>query len=172
MLPKKFLHLNPEILEISKPQFIIGVTLGILFSFGFYSITSVIKEILRVLSTTENYDIWLLSESEQNFYNLFYAFLSAIFGQSICFSFWLSKKRKTFGKQNYLRSSVIVDQSVLNSYFLLWFSKMAFFFAAFFGLNRWGGVLCIQFLPKVQLLIYSDNCCIVSSNLDYYQAYF
>jgi hypothetical protein len=151
-LPKKFLHSNISSLGISKSRFIIGVSVAILFSLSFYSLSTITREILRVFSTTENNDVWILSESENNFYNLFYAFISVIFGQSICFSLWLSKKRKILGRHRFLRSSIMIDQSVLNSYFVLWFTKMAFMFACFFGLDGLGGFYVFSFYPDYNYL--------------------
>jgi hypothetical protein len=149
MLEKGFLH---QKIKLSRSTFILGIIIGLTFSLTFYSLAYLFRELLRLLSTTENYDVWLLSESEIKFYNLFYAFLSVTFGQSICFLFWLKQKRRALGRHRYLRSYIAIDQSVLNLSFLLWFLKIAFLFATFFGLDRSGGFYVFSFYPAYKYL--------------------
>ncbi len=144
MLEKGFLHQN---IKIDRSTFILGITIGLTFSLTFYSLSYLFRELLRLLSTTENNDLWFLTDSEVKFYNLFYAFLSVTFGQSICFLFWLNKKRRTLKRHRYLRSYIAIDQGILNLFFLLWFSKLAFLFAALFGLDRCGGFYVLSFYP-------------------------
>lgn len=150
--PKKFHHSSFKSLEISKSRILFGIITGIFFSLSFYFLTSLIREVLRIISTTENYDLWILSKRERIFYNLFYALVAAIFGQSICFSIWLNNKRKPLKRHRYLRSSILIDQSVLNTYFILWFSKLALMFALFFGADRGGGFYVFSFYPDYKYL--------------------
>ncbi len=133
ILNKKFLHKDPDFIELSKFRLIVGVILGLLYSFSFYSFIYIIRESFRILSTTEKYDLWVLSDKEVNFYNLFFAFLSVILGQSVCFVFWFDQPKKIFGIRNYRKTSIVNDQKFLNWYFLSWVSKLAVIFGLFFG---------------------------------------
>ncbi len=130
---KSMLHKNPNFIELSTPRIIAGVILGLLYSFSFYSFLYIIRETFRVLTVTENYDLWVITENEVSFYNLFFAFLSVILGQSVCFVFWFDQPKKLFGNRNYRKSAIVNDQRFLNWYFLSWFSKAAVVFGIFFG---------------------------------------
>ena len=85
-------------LKIPRSRFIIGIVLGLLYSFLFYSFLYLARESLRGLSITKEYDLWVLSSEEVSFYNLFFAFISVIIGQSICFSFWINRPKQVFQK--------------------------------------------------------------------------
>jgi len=93
--------------------------------FALYGILYMTREILRMMSITSNYDLWILTDTEVSFCNLFFAFIALIFGQSVCFSFWFERPGKTFGQRLHKRISVINDQKVLNWFFLSAYSKLA-----------------------------------------------
>lgn len=131
-LNKTFLYKEPDFIELTKCRLIIGVILGLLYSFSFYSFLYIIRETFRVLSVTEKYNLWVLTENEINFYNLFFAFLAVIIGQSVCFVFWFDQPKKIFGIRNHRKTAIVNDQRFLNWYFLSWFSKMAVVFGIFF----------------------------------------
>ncbi len=146
-LNKNFLHKEQNFFEISKFKLIVGILIGLLYSFAFYSFLYVSREVFRILSVTENYDLWILTDNQVNFYNLFFAFISVIFGQSICFAFWLDRPKKIFGKQNYRKTTIVNDQRFLNWYFLNWFSKLAVLFGLWFGLTIHGGYYVFSLYP-------------------------
>ncbi len=151
-LKKNFLHPDTKSLEISRFRFVAGIIIGLLYSFVFYSFVIVVREGFTLLSVSEYYDIWELSGSEENFYNLFFAFISVILGQSLCFTFWIDRPKKVFRKTNLRRTTIVNDQRVLNWYFLWWFSKLAVCFGIFFGPTLHVGYYAFSFYPDYNYL--------------------
>lgn len=141
-----------EALNISKSRFIIGVVLGLIYSFIFYSFLYLVRESLRGLSITEEYDLLILSSNEVRFYNLFFAFISVIIGQSICFLFWIYKPKQVFQKSKIRRNRIVHDQRFLNWYFLSWFSKITLVLALVFGNAFEGGFYAFSFYPDYKYL--------------------
>ncbi|MEI6349370.1 MAG: hypothetical protein WCP69_15605 [Bacteroidota bacterium] len=146
-LKQNFLHPDLKTFEVSKFRIIVGVIIGIFYSFAFYSFQFVLREAFRTLSVNEDYDLWILSTNEVHFYNLFFAFISVIIGQSICFTYWFDRPNKRVHRLNYKRTSILNDQRVLNWYFLFWFLKMTFLYALFFGLSSGLGSQVFSFYP-------------------------
>ncbi len=128
MIQAIFKRREPDI-NITPNNFIIGIILWVLFTITCYSFTYSLREVFRILTVNQYYDVFIFSKEELIFYNFFFAFVAAIFGQSLCFSFWLDKPKAFFSRYNYRKNAMIHDQRVLNSYFLHWFSKMALILA-------------------------------------------
>ncbi len=138
-------------LEISKFKLITGIVIGLFYAFIFYAFLYLLRTVFRVLSVTEDFDLWILTDKEVHFYNLIFAYIAVIIAQSICFTYWLERPRKIFEKKYYKITTIVNDQRVLNWYFLSWFSKMAFFFGIMFGdFNR--GFYVFSFYPKYNYL--------------------
>ncbi len=146
-LSKNFLHKEPDFIKLSRFRLIVGGILGLLYSFSFYSFLYIIRESFRILSVTEKYDLWVLTDKEVNFYNLFFAFLSVIIGQSVCFVFWFDQPKKIFGIRNHRKTAIVNDQRFLNWYFLSWFSKLAVVFGLFFGFTFHGSWHVFSLFP-------------------------
>lgn len=138
-LGKKFLHPKTASLSISKSKFWVALVLGSLYSFIFYSLLYLFREVFRVLSLISNYDLLVLSDSETNFYNLFFGFLSAIVGQSIAFQFLFEKPGKLGrrGKRGLYR--MFHDQRFFTWFVLSWLSRVAIIFSSLFILTFDGG---------------------------------
>lgn len=147
-LAKKFLHQEPDFIQISRFKIIIGILVGLFFAFALYSFLYLIREVFRILSVTETYDLWILTDKEVHFYNLIFAYISVIFGQSIAFSFWLDRPKSIFRKQNLRKTTILNDQRALNWYFLSWFSKLAIVFGLMFGLTFRGGFYVFSLYPE------------------------
>jgi hypothetical protein len=147
MLIKGFIK-NTSALNFDKKRFFIALALGLLFAFSFYSFFNVMREIFRLLSVTEYYDIWWFSDKQNHFYNLFFAFISCIFGQSIAIQYYFDKPSFFFRKSIIRTSSVLNDQRVLNLYFLSWFSKLAILFAFLFAMAIKGGFYFLDIFPN------------------------
>ncbi len=145
---KHFLHQKPRFLKLSKFRLIVGLIIAISYSVTFYSFLYIIREAFRILSVTENYDMWILTDNEVNFYNLFFAFISVIFGQSIFFIFLFDRPKRLFENKNYRKTTIINDQRVLNWNFLSWFSKLAVIFGLWFGFAMHGGYYTFSLYPK------------------------
>lgn len=147
-LSKNFLHKESDFIKLSRFRLIIGGILGLLYSFSFYSFLYIFRESFRVLSVTEKYDLWVLTDREVNFYNLFFAFLSVIIGQSVCFIFWFDQPKKIFGIRNHRKTAIVHEQRFLNWYFLSWFSKLAVVFGLFFGFSFRGSWHAFSLFPE------------------------
>lgn len=111
-------------MDIPLPKIIKGIILGLIVAFSFYGFFYTMREMLRIF-TINHHDILVLSDSEVHFYNLIYAYISLILGQSFCFLYWFDMPHRAFLKKNRYRTMFLNDQRVLNWYFLSWFSKMA-----------------------------------------------
>lgn len=133
--------------EISNYRIVTGIVLGLFYAIVFYLFLYLLREVFRVMSVTDNYDMWILTDSEVHFYNLFFALISVIWGQSICFSFWLDRPRRMFDILDRRRITILNDQRVLNWNFLSWFVKLAVVFGIMFGLAFHAGFYTFSLYP-------------------------
>lgn len=146
-MKKRILNIDSKIFEIPRIKLITGILIGLFYSFAFYSFLYLIREVFRILSVTDDYDLWILTDNEVNFYNLFFAFISVIISQSVCFAFWFDRPKVYFEKRHYRKTTIVNDQRVLKWYFLSWFSKLAIAFGIMFGLAFHGGFYVFSFYP-------------------------
>lgn len=144
--------ITPTYPKIPRVKVLGGILVGLFYAFVFYAFMYLIREVFRVLSVTEAYDIWVLSDKEVNFYNLFFAFVAVIMAQSACFAYWFDRPRRFFERGHYRNTAVVNDQRALNWYFLSWFSKLAIFFGIIFGLAFYGGFYVFSFYPDYNFL--------------------
>jgi len=128
----KKLIFNNNRFNIPKLQIAAGIFIGLFFAFTFYLLLCGAREILRFLLIDEDFNTWKLSTNEANFYNLFFAFISLILGQSICFIYWFNRNRGKLQKHR-LYKSVVNDQQFLNFSFVFWFAKIGAVFAFLFS---------------------------------------
>jgi len=147
-MKKNFLHRNENLFEIPRNRFIAGILIGLGYAISFYSILYLTRESFRIFSAIFTYGLWVLSDSAVNFYNIFFAFISVIFGQSICFTFWFNKPKKLFSRYYLRQTSIVNDQRVFTWYFLSWFSKLAVVFGVLFGTSLHGAHYVFSFYPK------------------------
>ncbi len=134
-------------IDLSKPVLFTGLVLGLGFSVIFYSFLFLTRDVMLLLSTTTDYDQWLLTGAERYFYNLFFAFISVIFGQSICFGFWISNSKTKLQNANRWSVAILHDQHYLNLNFINWFAKVSMLYALFIGLTAKGGYYVFSFFP-------------------------
>lgn len=138
-LDKKFLHSKTSSLGISKSRFWVALVLGGLYSFIFYSLLYMFREVFRVLSLISNDNLLVLSDSETNFYNLFFGFVSAIVGQSIAFQFLFEKPGKLAGRGKRGLYKMFHDQRFFTWFVLSWYSRVAIIFSSIFIIAFDGG---------------------------------
>ncbi|NOU58456.1 hypothetical protein [Marinifilum caeruleilacunae] len=138
--------------KVSGIRLTVGIVMGLLYSFAFYSFMYMVREGFRLLSVTEEYDLWILSDEEVNFYNLFFAFVAVILSQSLCLSFWFDRPQKLAGSKKYRLNAIVNDQRVLNWYFLNWFAKLTLLFALMFGSVYQGGFYVFSFYPDYKFI--------------------
>ncbi|MFT5822925.1 MAG: hypothetical protein ACI8ZM_004182 [Crocinitomix sp.] len=139
--------------SISKFRRIIGVILGLGYAAILYAFQFLLREFLRVASTTEFNEMWLLSEEEVAFYNWFAAALSLLIGQSICFAYWFSRSKRFKERGIRSRTTIINDQSFMQVSFLMWFLKLGFLYAVFYGLSWRNAHFEFSFYPNYAILL-------------------
>lgn len=152
MLKKGFIKQESTEIIHDKKRFIIALILSILFAFSFYSFFNVIREAIRLFSLTDFHDIWWFSEKQNNFYNLFFASLSTVFGQSFAIQYYFDKPSFFYKKTKIRSSSVLNDQRVLNWYFLNCFSKIAFISVLIFAMAFKGGFYSLKIFPEYNFI--------------------
>lgn len=118
---------------ISKFRLYVGIGLALFFAPVFYAFQYVLREVFRILFTSERHDVWLLSDEEVFFYNWFFAALSLIIGLSIGLSYIFENPKRFRGERLNKRNSILNDQRVLQYSFLMWFLKLAIIHALIFG---------------------------------------
>lgn len=127
--------LTPEIseLNISKKQLIIAIVLWLSLSFAFYSLFYIAREAFRFTSTFDSIYIWIFTEEETFFYNLFFAFITTILSQSVIIAYLVYQAKKAFQNKRFRRSDIFNDHTFVNWNFLSWFAKAAVCYGIWMG---------------------------------------
>ncbi len=133
--------------SIPKSSLIIGIAIFVLYSFSLYALLYIARESFRLFTITAYYDLLVLSDKQVYFYNLFFAFIAVIFGQSVCFIYWFDKPRPLFSGHGGRQVSIVNDQRNLNWYFLFWFAQSLTLFGFFFYFASPGGYHVFSFFP-------------------------
>lgn len=116
---------------ISKFRFWIGLLVSLLLSFSIYIFSVSLRDYLRLLTFTQNYNYLEFTANQLLFYNLFYAFLALIIGQTFFFKIVFDTNKKTLEKKiQFKRKKIVHDQNILIWSFLTWFLRVGFMFAA------------------------------------------
>lgn len=121
--------INFRNIPISK--IVLAVVIGICSSLVIYSFFYVLRESFRVMSIGFDYVPQILSEENRNYYNLFFAGLSVIFGNSIAFNFIFSKPQQITHRFNSKRKRLLNDNIFLSFNFSYWFTKIGLVFGVF-----------------------------------------
>ena len=98
--------------------------MALLMSFVFYFFSCAMLEAFRLMTVTPEFDIWVPSEKERSFYQLFFAFVSVVFAQSFCLAYWFDGPRRFFERGHRSAVQIVNGQRNLNWYFLYWFAKV------------------------------------------------
>ena len=122
-------HLNLR--NLSKKKVLLSIVIGLLSAFVIYSFSYVLRETMRVMSF--EFDLYpnIISEVDRSFYNLFFASLAVIFGNSIAVSFLFSRPQNLMSTRSPKRKQIINEQIFLNFNFAYWFGKLGLMFGAF-----------------------------------------
>ena len=137
--------------SIAKYRYIVGAVIGLFLAFSLYSLQFMTREAFRWHSISDD-DLWLLSDSEVSFYNLIFAFIAVIIGQSFCFVYWFDRPSRVFNLYPGRLRSIVHDQRFFNWYFLAWFSKVATTCGLLFGTAGLGGFYMISLYPHFNYL--------------------
>lgn len=100
-LPKHFLSNRISQLNISKVNAYLALVIGVFSALALYSLFNVSRDVFRLMSFHVESGIWSLTSKEIFWYNLFYAYVSSIFGQTIAISFLLHKSKPIFTKRRF-----------------------------------------------------------------------
>ncbi len=128
---------------------VISIIIGLLSVLTIYSFLYTLNEIFRLFSFGYNDTPYVFNSSERNFYNLFFAGLSVVFGNSIIILLLLSRPSRAIYRLNPIRKRILNDQIFLNFSFSYWFVKIGFVFGVI--------TMCcldINFLPSFKLYAY------------------
>lgn len=109
---------------VSMFKFVSGILVAFVMSLTFYAFSCVMLEAFRLMTVTPEYDMWVLGDKERSFYQLFFAFVSAILAQSFCLVYWFDGPRKAFERGHRSAVQIVNSQRNLNWYFLSWFAKI------------------------------------------------
>lgn len=112
--------------RLSTFKLVSGVVVALLMSFVFYFFSCAMLEAFRLMTVTPEYDIWVPSEKERSFYQLFFAFVSTLLAQSFCLAYWFDGPRRVFERGHRSAVQIVNGQRNLNWYFLSWFAKVIF----------------------------------------------
>ena len=136
--------------RLSTFKLVSGVVMALLLSFVFYFFSCAMLEAFRVMTLTPEYDIWVPSEKERSFYQLFFAFVSVVFAQSFCLAYWFDGPRRFFEQRHRSAVQIVNGQRNLNWYFLSWFAKVIFGWFIFLSIP--GGFYAFSLYPDFKHL--------------------
>jgi len=153
-LKKNFLSPRISELEISKRDFAIGIFIGLLFSFGFYSFLVVGRELFRIMSIQENFCPWIIRSAQIHQYNLFSAFWAVLMGQSFSFNYWMTKPIKAPIRIRIRRKSILNDQRNLSWSFTFVFTHIFFILGLLFGFGSNESFLVLDDFESYRFIFY------------------
>lgn len=117
--------------SISKRRIISAILLGITSALIIYSFFYVLRETFRLLTGSLDNIPNIISEENRGYYNLFFAFLSVVFGNSIAFNFVFSRPQEITHRFNSKRKRLLNDNIFLSFNFSYWFAKIGLSFGVF-----------------------------------------
>lgn len=117
--------------NISISKVVFATVIGICSSIVIYSFFYVLRESFRVMSIWFDYVPQILSEENRSYYNLFFAGLSVVLGNSIALNFVFSKPQKITHTFNSKRKRLLNDNIFLSFNFSYWFAKIGLVFGVF-----------------------------------------
>lgn len=123
-LSKHFLSNRVSQLNISRTQIKLALVLGVLSAFALYSLFNVARDVFRFMSFHVESGIWRLSNKEIFYYNLFYAYVSSIFGQTIAISFLLHKSKPAFSKRKFRTLDIFNHHQFYTWNTLYWLTRI------------------------------------------------
>ncbi len=140
----KYRSINPEITSF---RFVSGIAIGLGYAFSLYALFILVREAYRIFSLSPWHELVVLSGQEVRFYNLFFAFVSVIFGQSVCLVHWTDKPKRLFSPGIRYRRSIVNDQRNLLWFFLFWFTALAATYGLYFYVVMYGPEGGFSFYP-------------------------
>lgn len=124
--------------SISRKRLLASILLGVLSALVIYSFFFVLSESFRVISTGFDRVPNIISKENRLYYNLFFASLSVVFGNSITFNFLFSRPQRVTHRFNSKRKRLLNDNIFLSFNFSYWFAKLGLSFGIF-------SMCCLEF---------------------------
>lgn len=153
----KFNHLfyNSEVnfKDLSFKRIFLSVLLGLASAIIIYSFFYMLREMDRILFLDFENRPHIIPESDRNAYNLFFAAIAMILGNSITINFLLSRPQKVFSTRNIKRHRILNDNTFLGFNFIHWFAKLWFLFCMFAWLSMGSKFVDNFMLPSVLVII-------------------
>ncbi|MBD09455.1 MAG: hypothetical protein CMC68_01690 [Flavobacteriaceae bacterium] len=138
---------------ISKKRIILSILLGLASAVLFYSFFYGLRETERMMFLDFEERPMLLSESDRQLFNLFFAAISVILGNSLAINLLFSRPQRAFSRRNNKRIRILNDNTFLGFNFIHWFAKVWFLFATFSS-SFMGSKFITNFLwPSIFLII-------------------
>ncbi len=137
--------------KIPTYRYVVGITVGLLMAFFLYALQYMAREGVRWTSISET-DLWLFNETEVDFYNLIFAFIAVIVGQSFFIEYIFNTSKGNFKVRSGRLKTIVNDQRLFNWYFLTWFSKMAMMYGLLFATAGLGGFYLMSFYPDYRFM--------------------
>jgi len=144
-------HVNFK--AISKTRIVLSILLGLVSAFVLYSFYDVLRETDRMLFLDFENRPTVVPEADRQLYNLFFAAIAMIIGNSIAVSYLFSRPQNAFSKRNNKRGRILNDQAFLGVNFVHWFTKVWFLFAIFTSQFMGSEFIPNFMLPSILLII-------------------
>lgn len=124
---------KPEISihSISKIRLIVGFLIGIAYAIVSYAFLFLFRELLRIYTVQDSFNMLILPKEQAQFYNLWIAFFAVIIGHIITIRFWIEKPRQPFEYRHFKFTNIKNNISVLALFMLVFIARMAIIYAQF-----------------------------------------
>lgn len=150
---RRFYNSEVNFDSISKKKLVLSIILGLVSAIVIYSFFYIIRETDRVMSLDFENRPLTIEEGSRKLFNLFFAAISLIVGNSIAISFLMSRPQNLISRRNFKRNRIINDQAFLVPSFIYWFTKIWFLFCAFAFDYLGPKFLDYFFLPSILLIV-------------------
>jgi biopolymer transport protein ExbD len=118
---------NTLFLEIPKSKIFVGLFLGVFFALTFYILLQLFRKIIIVFDALlHNYELFLITEEANQFYNFLFAFIAVFFAFTMVFVYLLDSAKSFLSEKNYKIKAIINQQRLTNWFFLSWFSRIGY----------------------------------------------
>ena len=138
---------------ISKKKIVLSILLGLISAIVIYCFFYVVRETDRMMSLDFENRPLTLTDARRNLYNLFFAAISMVLGNSIAINFLVSRPQNIFSRRNNKRNRIINDQSFLGPNFIYWFTQIWFQFGAFASEIVGSKFLDFYLLPSILIIV-------------------
>tara|TARA_R110002049_G_scaffold19656_1_gene73152 strand:- start:62 stop:1474 length:1413 start_codon:yes stop_codon:yes gene_type:complete len=139
--------------SISRTKIVLSILLGLVSAIVIYCFFYVVRETDRMMSLDFENRPLTLTDARRNLYNLFFAAISMVLGNSIAISFLVSRPQNIFSRRNNKRNRIINDQSFLGPNFIYWFTQIWFLFGAFASEIVGSKFLDFYLLPSILIIV-------------------